>query len=191
MSKTLEASWYGGMIVHFAKANRILIYTIYIYVLYVWYSFIDMFYSDVVSGKSSIAVLIDLSLRGLIAFPLAYLTIGGNYYAVNNEYLVEKIGLFRNRVKLSEIETIRWIRGENRLGGGATTSNDCLLIVDKENGKLKVSPKDVAGFLKLLRERCPNADITIDELPPKKSGDTIRNIIIFLFIAFVFYLFLK
>lgn len=177
---------------HFAKKNLIWIYIIKILLLYGCFVIGDRVYSDIVSEKYSIVdILIDLGAMGVIAMTLS-LIFSDDYYIVSSEYLVERVGLIQNRVRFSDIKTIRWAqRGDGSSGGGLTSSTKCLVIVEKNNAKLKVSPQDITGFLNLIRERCPDAEIITDELPPKTFTDTIQNVIIFLLIAFAFHIFLK
>lgn len=175
----------------FAKKNLIWIYILKILLLlYICSVIADTVSRYIVNGQPDVVIiLLDLGLMGITVIMLSII-FSADYYIVSSEYLVERIGLIQNRVKFSDIKIVRWAQWGDR-AGGLTSSAKCLVIEEKNNAKLKVSPQDITGFLNLIRERCPDAEIITDELPPKTFTDIIQKVILFLLIAFILHIFLK
>jgi len=119
-------------------------------------------YQEITGEKSSI-LSISLTLLVFILTASATWIFASCGYTITDQYLIAHMGPIRRRIKLSQIQVVRWaFISDNGIG----LSGD-MLDIRLENDWIKVSPKDVRGFLEILRECCPTAEITNNEIPPR------------------------
>lgn len=156
----------GGLTLYFTSKQKLL-WTISTYgiVLGLWLIVLLTVYCQITGKKTAPSISFVLSKYFLISeFVLAvlvtwFMTRHGVScgYTITEDYLIAKMGPIREKIKLSDIEIVRW--------GYGGKCDDGLRIRSK-NDVLNILPEDVSGFLKLLRERCPTAEITTNEISP-------------------------